>query len=98
MKKLLAPIGGLILIIGALWGVYNHLDTTFAKCAEVQEMKQDMRLMRLQIQQEAIDRRMWVIKERHGEEPKDKTVREELTTLQEKNKTIQKQIEKLERK
>jgi len=98
MKKLLAPIGGFLGIIGVIFGAYFYLDERFAKCADLKQLEQRLDYKITQDQHDAIQKRIWLIKDRSGEKPKDATVKEELRKLEEDKARIQKKLDALEKK
>lgn len=100
-KELIGLIGGLLLIIGVLFGAYFHFQSTFAPMAladDVKQFKQEYQYDKtLNFLNKAQDR-IYTIKERHGEKPKDITVKEELSNLERKVDELKDIIKNMEKK
>ncbi len=96
-------IGFALLILGAAFGAwfaiesrmdkYTSISAHNALAEEVKKVDKKVDFSLGSIQIEAIERRIWIIKERHGETPKDKTVKEELGSLEEKKKKVSEALE-----
>lgn len=99
-------IGGLLVIISLCFGAYFALQKTLtpiyihAALAEevrqvqgdVKQVQKDLILYKKDNYLKSLQQRIWTIKERHGEVPKEKTIREELQNLEIEKKDTEQYI------
>ena len=100
-KKLAGGIVAVAAVIGLCFGVYFHFQSQFAPKALAEEVKQFRQEYQydktLNFKNKAMER-IWTIKERHGESPKEQTVKEELRGLEQKVQDLNEQIRAMEKK
>ena len=97
-RELISFIGGILAIVGVIFGAYFYIDNTYALAEEVKQFKQEYQYDKALNFLNKAQERIWTIKERHGEKPKDMTVREELLGLELKVKEMQDRVKTLEKK
>ncbi len=104
MKEKLAIIGGLIMIIGACYGVFTYLGK-YALCEDVQKVEQKvdktLQLMEYKfkaIQLETIENRIDKIEDRSGKNPKDPAERERLKQLERDREKVEREMKVMEKK
>jgi len=81
----------------AVAGVISILFAANSYLAKAEDLKMvELRLDKKIISDDVnrIDQRIYIIKERHGENPKDKTIKEELRDLEQKKIEKQKELDK----
>lgn len=100
MKEKIGLIIALIMIIGTCFGAYFTLHKTLtpiyvhsALADEVKQVKKDLDIHKKDNYLKSLQQRIWTIKERHGERPKDQTIREELNKLEIEKKDTERYIE-----
>jgi hypothetical protein len=106
MKEKIALIVGLLVIIGTCFSVYFALQKQLtpiyvhtALAEEVKQTKEDVKQVKKDLDVykkdnylKSIQQRIWTIKERHGEVPKEKTIKEELNKLEVEKKETEEYI------
>lgn len=105
MSKTLQLIIGLLTIIGICFAAWFYIDTHKADCADVQKVEQkvtqvqtDLEIHKLDNYLKSVQQRIWTIKERHGERPRDRTVNEELQKLEVEKSSTEKKLDILQKK
>jgi len=97
-KELIGLIGGLLAIIGVVFGAYFYIDSRYALAEEVKQFKQEYQYDKTLNFLNKTQDRIWTLKERHGEKPKDITVKEELSNLERKVDELKDRIKTMEKK
>ncbi len=99
IQKIRDNIGWIISIFSLLCllgGGWLRFETKFALADDQRRTQKQLDTHMLNEYIKSLEQRIWVIKERHGEVPRDKTVKEELKDLQEKKAKQEKKLDKLE--
>ena len=104
MQKILAIIGGLILITGFIWGIFTYLER-YALCEDVkkvdQKVEKTMEMMQYsfkEFQLESKEKRISEIEKKAGKSPKDPIVAETLEQLRKDKVKLEKEMRKIEEK
>ena len=104
MQKILAIIGGLILITGFIWGVFTYLER-YALCEDVKKVDQKvdktMEMMQYsfkEFQLESKEKRISDIEKKAGKSPRDPLVLETLEQLRKDKVKLEKEMRKIEEK
>ncbi len=85
-------------ILAFAFGAWFYLDDRFAKCEDVKKVEKRLDLKILSDQLMHIQQRIWTIKDRAGEKPKDPTVKEELNRLEIDKQLMEKKLDAAEKK
>ena len=104
MSKTIQLIIGMLTIIGVCFGAWFYVDEKKADCADVQKVEQkvgqmqtDLEVHKLDNYLKSVQQRIWTIKERHGEIPRDRTVKEELQKLEVEKQSAEKKLDVLQK-
>ncbi len=98
MKEKLTAIIAILTIIGIVFGVYFYIENRYALAEELKKTQQRLDYKILTDKFDAIQERIWKIKERSGEKPRDKTIKEELQKLESDKELLKTKIEAEEKK
>jgi len=98
MKEKITVIGGILAIIGVIFTAYFWIDGRYALSQELEKTKARLEYKILSDQFQAISDRIWKIKDRAGEKPKDPTVKEELRQLESDKESVKVKIDAMEKK
>ena len=105
MSKTITFIIGLLAIIGTCMGAWFYIDEHKADCASVEKVEQNVKQVQVDLEIHKLDnylksiyQRIWTIKERHGEVPRDRTVKEELQKLEVEKQSTEKKLDILQKK
>ncbi len=98
MKEKLAAIIAILTIIGIIFGVYFYIENRYALAEELKKTQQRLDYKIISDQFQAIQERIWKIKDRVGEKPKDQTIKEELQKLESDKKSLEMKIDVMEKK
>jgi len=98
MKEKLAFILVVTALLGTFFGAYWWIETRYALSEDLRMVAQRLDYKIASDQLQSIQQRIWQIKDRCGEFPKDMTTKEELRKLEEDKKQLQDKLKTMEKK
>jgi hypothetical protein len=78
--------------------VYLYLENRYAKAADVEQVKQRLDYKITNDYYQSVQQRIWSLKDKYGENPKDPTVRGELRKLQSEQDALSKRLDTIRSK
>lgn len=93
--NIIKKITALATLIGIIFGVYFYFEARYAKAADVQQIEKRLDYKILKDQYFDIQQRIWLLTDRYGENPEDKTIKAELRSLEQEKDEIEKQLDTL---
>jgi len=97
-KEIIGFIGGMLAIVTIVFGAYFYIDKRYALAEEVRQFRQQYDYDKTVNFLKQTEGRIYVIKERHGEKPINKTIKEELSRLEQDAQELRSKIKVMEKK
>jgi hypothetical protein len=94
MKVILGAVTCLVTFAGIFYGFHEYLDDRYALAEALKQTQQrlDQKIVSDQLNQ--VQQRIWLLEDRHGKHPTDKTVAEEYRTLNEQKRELSEELKK----
>jgi hypothetical protein len=96
--KLIAGVISIMTLLGMFFAAYCWLDSNYASAETVKAIEQRLDYKIKTDQEQSIQERIWKIKDKFGEKPKDLIIKEELRKLENDLTGVSTQIKVLEKK
>lgn len=96
--KLLGALVSVVTLIGFAFGAYFFIENNYAKAEEVQKIEQRLEYKIKSDQRKEIQQRLWQLEDRYEKKSMPETTKEEYRKLQDEQKTIDLDLNKLRKK
>lgn len=97
MDKIIKPIIALCTLIGITFSVYFYSENRYAKAEDLKKIEKRLDYKIVSDQIMSVSERLWKIEDRYGNNPKDKTIKEEVRNLKGKKELLDRKLELLQK-